>query len=143
MAPKTVVNKGKGKGVTGPSDDPAVSSAFSIVHLSVPIPPHGAFGADGTQAMEYDFHYSSLEGIPMFGDREQEELELLSEPSISIFRHLITDAPLESISCDQIVKHVFLFGDSSKDLILLELGTYQWLRTMNNRNMYLPQMERA
>ncbi|ONK61791.1 uncharacterized protein A4U43_C08F33620 [Asparagus officinalis] len=128
MAPKTAVNKGKGKRVVGPSDDPAVSSAFLVVHPSVPIPPQGAFGVDGTQAMEYDFHYSSFEGIPMFGDREQEELELLSEPSISTFRHLITDAPLESINRDQIVKHVFLFGDSSEDPVLLELGTYRWLR---------------
>ncbi|ONK76265.1 uncharacterized protein A4U43_C03F25810 [Asparagus officinalis] len=70
MAPKTAMNKGKGKGVAGPSDDPTVSSAFSVVYPSIPIPQQGAFGADGTQAMEYDFHYSSLEGIPLFGDRE-------------------------------------------------------------------------
>ncbi|ONK66188.1 uncharacterized protein A4U43_C06F5100 [Asparagus officinalis] len=122
MAPKTAVNKGKGKKVAGPSYDPADSSVFSIVHPSVPIPLHGAFGADGTQTMEYDFHYSSLEGIPMFGDREQEELGLLFEPSISTFRRLITDAPLELINRDHIVKPVFLFGDSSEDPVLLELA---------------------
>ncbi|ONK73464.1 uncharacterized protein A4U43_C04F31790 [Asparagus officinalis] len=127
MAPKTAINKGKGKKVVGPSDDPAALSAFSgkrserkiyastqinpvyfrLSYASIClIPQHGAFGADSTQTMEYDFHYSSLEGIPMFGDREQEELGLLSEPSISTFRCLITDAPLESINCDHIVKHV-------------------------------------
>ncbi|ONK67331.1 uncharacterized protein A4U43_C06F19040 [Asparagus officinalis] len=124
MAPKITAHKGKGKGITGPLDDPAVSSAFLVVHPFVLVPPHGAFGADGTQAMEYNFHYSSLEGIPMFGDREQEELELLSEPSISTFGRLITDAPLESINRDQIIKLVFLFGDSSEDPFLLELSTY-------------------
>ncbi|ONK67107.1 uncharacterized protein A4U43_C06F15780 [Asparagus officinalis] len=76
MAPKIAVNKGKGKGIAGPSNDLAVSFTFSgcspFMHPSVPIPPHGAFGADGTEVMEYDFYYSSLEGIPMFGDREQE-----------------------------------------------------------------------
>ncbi|ONK72772.1 uncharacterized protein A4U43_C04F23050 [Asparagus officinalis] len=83
MAPKTAMNKVKGKGVAGPSDDPAVLSAFSVVHPSVPIPPYGAFGADGTQTMEYDFHYYSLEGIPMFGDQEQKNLNFfLSLPFI-------------------------------------------------------------
>ncbi|ONK67283.1 uncharacterized protein A4U43_C06F18530 [Asparagus officinalis] len=96
-----------------------------VVHPSIPISLHGAFGVDDTQAMEYDFHYSSLEGIPMFGDREQEELKLLSEGSISTFRCLITDAPLESINRDQIMKPVFLYEDSSEDPVLLELGTYR------------------
>ncbi|ONK67491.1 uncharacterized protein A4U43_C05F600 [Asparagus officinalis] len=68
MAPKTAVNKGKGKKVAGPSDNPASSFTSSVMHPSVLIPQYGAFGADDTQAMEYDFHYSSLEGIPMFGD---------------------------------------------------------------------------
>ncbi|ONK66434.1 uncharacterized protein A4U43_C06F7970 [Asparagus officinalis] len=72
MAPKTAIDrsKGKGKKVIGASDDPAFSSAFSVVYPSIPIPQQGAFGADGTQAMEYEFHYSSLEGISMFEDRE-------------------------------------------------------------------------
>ncbi|ONK67026.1 uncharacterized protein A4U43_C06F14760 [Asparagus officinalis] len=143
MAPKTVVNKGKGKKVAGPSDDPVASSAFSVVHPSVLIPQHGAFGADGTQMMEYDFHYSSLEGILMFGDQEQEELRLLSEPSISTFRRLITDAPLESINRDYIVKPIFLFGDFSEDLVLLELGTYRWLRTVNRCSSLIKFISRA
>ncbi|ONK80970.1 uncharacterized protein A4U43_C01F23830 [Asparagus officinalis] len=141
MASKTVINKGKGKKVVGASNDPAASSAFSVVHPPIPIPQHDAFRADGTQVMEYDFHYSPLESMPMFRDREQEELGLLSEPSISTFRRLITDAPLESINRDHIVKLVFLFGDSSEDPVLLELGTYRWLRTVNRRNMFLPLME--
>ncbi|ONK73219.1 uncharacterized protein A4U43_C04F28590 [Asparagus officinalis] len=136
MAPKIAENKGRDKGIAGPSDDLAIPFVFSVVHPSVLIPPHGAFGVDGTQAMEYDFLYSSLEGTHIFGDQEQEELELLFEPSISTFRCLITDAPLESINYYQIVKHVFLFGDSSEGPILLELGTYQWLRIVNNRNIF-------
>ncbi|ONK68785.1 uncharacterized protein A4U43_C05F15970 [Asparagus officinalis] len=131
MAPKTAANKGKGKRVAGASDDPTVSSTFLVVHPSIPIPQHGAFGADGTQTTEYDFYYSSLESISMFGDQGQEELQLLSEPSISTFRRLVTDSPLESINCDHIVKPAFLFGDSSEDPVLLNFGTYRWLRTVN------------
>ncbi|ONK61790.1 uncharacterized protein A4U43_C08F33610 [Asparagus officinalis] len=74
MSPKTAVSKGKGKKVSGPSDDPAASSTFSVMHPSVLIPPSGAFGSEGTQAMEYDSHYSSLEYIPMFEDRGKIEL---------------------------------------------------------------------
>ncbi|ONK70089.1 uncharacterized protein A4U43_C05F30120 [Asparagus officinalis] len=125
MTPKTAVNKGKGKKVAGSSDNSAASPAFSVMHPSVPIPHHGAFRSDGTQAMEYDLHYSFLEDISMFRDQGQEEIRLLSEPSISTFRHLMTDAPLESVDRDHIMKPVFLFGDSSEDLDLLELGTYR------------------
>ncbi|ONK77765.1 uncharacterized protein A4U43_C02F10300 [Asparagus officinalis] len=131
MASKTVVSKDKSKKVAGPSDDPTALPAFSAVHPYVPIPQHGGFGADGTQSMEYDSHYSSLGNIPMFGDGEQEELQLLSEPSISTFRRLITDAPLESLDHDHIAKLVFLFGESSEDPNLLEVGIYRWLRTVN------------
>ncbi|ONK66435.1 uncharacterized protein A4U43_C06F7980 [Asparagus officinalis] len=104
MAHKTAVDrsKGKDKKVIGASDDPAFSSAFSVVYPSIPIPQQGAFRADGTQDIEYEFHYSSLEGIPLFGDREREELELLFESSIPTFRRLIMDAPLELVNQDHI-----------------------------------------
>ncbi|ONK64756.1 uncharacterized protein A4U43_C07F29540 [Asparagus officinalis] len=42
-----------------------------------------------------------------------------------------TDAPLESINREPIVKPVLLFGDSSEDPDLLDIGTYEWLRTVN------------
>ncbi|ONK72067.1 uncharacterized protein A4U43_C04F15350 [Asparagus officinalis] len=138
MAPKITVNKGKGKKVADPPDDFTVSPAFLVLHPSAPFPQYSAFGVDGTQAMEYDLHYSSLENIPMFRDQGHKELQVLSEPSISTFRYLITDAPLESVDPDYIVKPTFLFGDSSEDPVLLESGTYRWLRTINGRYMFLP-----
>ncbi|ONK80190.1 uncharacterized protein A4U43_C01F14900 [Asparagus officinalis] len=115
MAPKTAVgrSKGKGKKVIGSSHEPAILPAFSVVYPSVPIPQRGDLGADGTQVAAIHSHYSILECIPLFGEREQEEVALLSEPLISIFRCMITDAPLESINYEHIVKLVLLFGDSS------------------------------
>ncbi|ONK58289.1 uncharacterized protein A4U43_C09F10640 [Asparagus officinalis] len=80
----------------------------------------------GKKAAAIHPHYSALESIPLFVEREPEEVDLLSEPSISTFRRMITNTPLESINREPIVKHVFLFGDSSEDPDLLDIGTYEW-----------------
>ncbi|ONK72615.1 uncharacterized protein A4U43_C04F21250 [Asparagus officinalis] len=102
-----------------------------VVYPSILIPQHGDLRANGTQVAATHSHYSTLESIPLFVEWEQEEVDLLSETLIFTFRHMITDAPLESINCEHIVKHVLLFGDSSEDPNLLDIGTYEWFRTVN------------
>ncbi|ONK78164.1 uncharacterized protein A4U43_C02F15180 [Asparagus officinalis] len=108
MAPKTAVDrsKSKGKKVAGSSHEPGVLPTFSVTYPSSPLPQRGDLGAD-------------------------EEVDLLSDPSVFTFRRMITDAPLESINREPIVKLVLLFGDSSEDPDLLDIRTYEWLRTVN------------
>ncbi|ONK64723.1 uncharacterized protein A4U43_C07F29200 [Asparagus officinalis] len=111
MAPKTAVDRSnsKGKKVAGSSHKPAALPTFSVVYPSIPLPQCGDLGADSTQAVADHPYYSALESIPLFGEQGPEEVDLLSEPSVSTFRHMITDAPLESINRELIVKPVLLF----------------------------------
>ncbi|ONK72434.1 uncharacterized protein A4U43_C04F19390 [Asparagus officinalis] len=88
MAPKTVVDrsKSKGKKVAGSSHEPGVLPTFSVVYPSTPLPQRGDLGVDGTQTTTIHPHYSALESIPLFGERGPEEVDPLSEPSVSTFR---------------------------------------------------------
>ncbi|ONK76235.1 uncharacterized protein A4U43_C03F25420 [Asparagus officinalis] len=133
MAPKTAVDrsKGKDKKVVGSSHEPNVLPTFSVVYPSIPLPQRGDLGADGTQVAATHPHYSTIESIPLFEKREPEEVDLLSKPSISTFRHMIIDALLESINHEHIMKLVLLFEGSSEDPDLLDIRTYEWFRTMN------------
>ncbi|ONK54935.1 uncharacterized protein A4U43_UnF9520, partial [Asparagus officinalis] len=133
MAPKTVVDlsKSKGKKAAGSSHEPAALPTFSVVYPFVPLPQRGDLGADSTQVAAIHPYYSALESIPLFGERGPEEVDLLSEPSVSTFRRMITDVPLESINREPIVKPVLLVGDSSEDPDLLDIETYECLRTVN------------
>ncbi|ONK56490.1 uncharacterized protein A4U43_C10F9290 [Asparagus officinalis] len=103
MALKIAVDrsKGKGKKVVASSHEPDALSAFSVAATHP--------------------HYSSVGSIPLFGEREPEEVDLLSEPSTSTFRRIITDAPLESINREHIVMPVFLFRDALEDPDLLDI----------------------
>ncbi|ONK56759.1 uncharacterized protein A4U43_C10F12590 [Asparagus officinalis] len=110
MAPKTAVDqsKRKGKKVAGSSHEPTALPTFSVVYPSIPLPQRSDLGADSTQAVATHPHYSALESIPLFGERGSKEVDLLSEPLVSTFRRMITDASLESINREPIVKHAKL-----------------------------------
>ncbi|ONK55432.1 uncharacterized protein A4U43_UnF3420 [Asparagus officinalis] len=102
MAPKTAIDrsKSKGKKVVGSSHEPSVLPTFSVIYPSTPLPQHGNLRADGTQIIAIHPHYSTLKSIPLFGEWGLEEVDLLSDPSVSTFRRMITDAPLEFINHD-------------------------------------------
>ncbi|ONK56585.1 uncharacterized protein A4U43_C10F10390 [Asparagus officinalis] len=102
-----------------------------VIYPSTPLPQRGDLGTDVTQTIAIHPHYSILESIPLFGEWGIKEVDLLSDPSVSTFRRMITNAPLESINREPIVKPILLFGDSSEDPDLLDIGTYEWLRTVN------------
>ncbi|ONK60526.1 uncharacterized protein A4U43_C08F19440 [Asparagus officinalis] len=110
MAPKTAVDriKSKGKKVAGSSHEPGVLPTFLVIYPSTPLPQRVDLGADGTQMISIHPRYSDLESIPLFGEWGLEEVDLLSDPSVSTFRRMITDAPLESINREPIVKHAKL-----------------------------------
>ncbi|ONK56666.1 uncharacterized protein A4U43_C10F11390 [Asparagus officinalis] len=124
MAPKTAVDrsKSKGKKVANSSHEPGVLPTFFVIYPSTPLPQRGDLGAD---------------------ERGLEEADLLSDPSVSTFRRMITDAPLESINREPIVKPVLLFGDSSEDPDLLDIGTYEWLRTGEENDIDCRRQQRA
>ncbi|ONK63025.1 uncharacterized protein A4U43_C07F10620 [Asparagus officinalis] len=96
MAPKTAVDRSK------------------VIYPSTPLPQRGDLRADGTQTIVIHPHYSILDSIPLFRERGIEEVDLLSDPPVSTFRRMITNAPLESINREPIMKPVLLFEDSSE-----------------------------
>ncbi|ONK64334.1 uncharacterized protein A4U43_C07F24600 [Asparagus officinalis] len=91
MAPKTVVDrsKSKGKKVTDSSHEPSILPSFSVTYPSTPLPQHGDLEANGTQTTTIHPCYYALESIPLFGERGLEEVDLLSDPSVSTFRQTL------------------------------------------------------
>ena len=56
---------------------------------------------------------------------------------------MVTDAKFETAEREVLKKPSFLFGDSVKmDPKRVSEGNYKWLRTVNNRRLFLPNLER-
>jgi len=76
-------------------------------------------------------------------DKSKERRERLSEVDMTTLRELMTDAEFTEDSRVPMKKPVFFFGDKiSEGGYTLHDGDYKWLRQIEGRKFFLPNMER-
>ena len=87
--------------------------------------------------------FSSRLELPVFRMREKSRVELITQASHDTLRTLVSDARLESPSRKPITKPGYLFGDFVDfNASTAYDGDYKWLRRVEDRNLFLPNMER-
>ena len=80
---------------------------------------------------------------PVTADKSKERRERLSEVDMMTLRELMTDAEFTADSRVPMKKPVFFFRDKiSEGGYTLHDGDYKWLRQIEGRKFFLPNMER-
>ena len=79
----------------------------------------------------------------MTADRSKERRKRLSKVDMATFRELMADAEFTTDSRVPLKKPVFFFGDNiGQGGYTLHDGDYKWLRQIEGRTFFLPNMER-
>ena len=118
-----------------------MSFSFVVPHTSAPLSKRRHFGHVG--GADRDLTFVLQRTVPVTADRSQERKKRLSNVDMTTFRELMTDATFTTDARVPLEKPAFFFGDyiSEGGYSLYDVD-YKWLRQIEDRRFFLPNMER-
>ena len=118
-----------------------MSFSYAVRYSSNPLSKKCHFGHVG--GVDRDLTFVLQRTAPVTADKSKERRERLSNVDLATLRELMTDAAFTTNSRVPMKKPAFFFGDNiSEGGYTLHDGDYKWLRQIEGRRFFLPNMER-
>ena len=118
-----------------------MSFSYAVRYSSNPLSKKCHFGYVG--GVDRDLTFVLQRTASVTADKSKERRERLSNVDPATLRELMTDAAFTTDSRVPMKKPAFFFGDNiSEGGYTLHDGDYKWLRQIEGRRFFLPNMER-
>ena len=114
--------------------------SFTVRYPRTPLTKHHHFGHKGGPDANWAFALPCKAST--FAIKDQERSKRISEGSSATLREVMTDGSFQSSKRSLMKRPEYFYGDSIPDSSKGFDGKYKWLRVVDGRNMFIPDMDR-